>query len=138
MVHALHEARRLLAPGATLIDLRPLCVDVPLEIVTPRGSQSAGLVDMSPEIQDDLAADDTFRQAVTSGLLRELRQEFFDFAYYWDTLRQVKTDFEARWKGQAILPEAVYRQARRLCQSHRPRPRLRLRLRMKLSAYRQS
>jgi hypothetical protein len=136
MVHALSEARRLLAPAGTLIDLRPLCVDVPLEIVSPSGSQSAGLVDLSPDIEDDIAADNTFQEAVAGGNLKQVRLETFDFAYYWDTLREMKTDFEENWKDEAILREEVLRQARRLFRSHRPRPRLRLRIRMQLAAYR--
>ena len=33
MVHALNEAWRVLVDHGIMIDVRPLCVDVPLEIV---------------------------------------------------------------------------------------------------------
>jgi hypothetical protein len=137
MVHALSEARRLLAPAGTLVDLRPLSLDVPLEIISPQGSQSAGLVDLSPDIDDDIAADNTFKAAVLGGALQQVRLETFDFAYYWDTVEALKADFEEKWKGEAILRTAVLRQARRLFKANRPYSRLRLGIRMQLAAYRQ-
>ena len=38
MVHALKEAYRILAPQGIMIDVRPLSVDVPLEIIYEGGS----------------------------------------------------------------------------------------------------
>ena len=137
-MHALQEARRVLAPAGTLIDLRPICVDAPLEILTPQGSHSAGLVDMSPDIADDIAADNTFKEAVAAGSLKQVKLEEFDFAYYWETVDGMKADFEDRWKDDAILPAGVLRKARRLFKAHGLDARVRLRIRMRLSAYRQA
>jgi hypothetical protein len=137
MVHALQEACRLLAPGGTLIDVRPLSVDVPLEIVSPQGSQSAGLVDMSPDIEDDIAADNSFKEAVARGALKAVKLEVFDFAYYWNTVEEMKADFEERWKDGAILRKEVLRQARRLFKANLPGCRVWLGIRMQLAAYQQ-
>ncbi len=133
MVHALQEALRVLDPHGTLVDVRPICVDAPLEILSSRRTEIAGLVDMSPDIDDDIAADSAIKEAL--GALKQVTLDYFDFAYYWNTVDEMKADFEERWKEDAILPEAVLEKAHSFYQSHRPSPRVRLRIRMKLAAF---
>ncbi len=58
MVHALQEAWRVLLPNGIMIDLRPRSDNMPLEILHKDGIDSAGLVDMSPGLADDQAADE--------------------------------------------------------------------------------
>ncbi len=135
MVHALQEAVRVLDPYGVLVDVRPICVNAPLEILSPSGSRLAGLVDMSPDIEDDIAADNTIKDAVVSGTLTQVKLEFFDFTYYWNTVDEMKADFDERWKDDAILPEAVLEQAYTLYKSPGGNKRVRLRLRMKLGTY---
>lgn len=132
MVHALHEAWRVLVPQGILIDLRPYCVDVPLEILSKEGIESAGLVDMSPDIVDDQAADAAISAVVGEGIFNELMSDYFDFAYYWNSVEEMMVDWDEKWKDNTILPEEVVQQASILYQKHDARARLRVRIRMKL------
>ena len=138
MVHALQEAWRVLAPGGVMIDVRPLCVDVPLEILTPAGSESAGLVDMSPEIDKDIASDAAIQAVIGDGLYKMVEQEYFDFAYYWNSIREFKADLDERWKDEVILPIEVLKQARALFKKQQDDARLRIRIRMKLAKFTKS
>jgi hypothetical protein len=136
MVHALKEAWRVLKQGATLVDLRPLCVDVPLEILTKVGSESAGLVDMRPEIEADENANSAIQAVVSDGLFARESQEYFNFAYYWRRFREFKYDLANRWKGEILLPAKVRNTAWNLFRAHQPEARLRLQIRMTLATYR--
>jgi hypothetical protein len=135
MVRALQEAWRVLILHGILIDLRPLCVDVPLEIVTPSGSESAGLVDMSPEIDLDIASDTAIQVVIYDGLLKKRKQEYFDFAYYWSSVREFKADLDKRWRDEIILPGEVLKQARVIFKKHQDSGRVRIRLRMTLAKF---
>lgn len=135
MVHALQEARRVLVPQGILIDLRPVCVDVPIEIVLQEGCESAGLVDMSPEIEHDIAADNAIHVLIGSGVLKELKMEYFDFAYYWNTVKDMKADIDERWKNDVILLDEVVQQAQILFRKHNADGRVRIRVRMKLAKF---
>jgi hypothetical protein len=57
MVRALREACRVLILHGFLIDLRPYCVEAPLEVVFEDGMEPAGLVNTSMSQPDDQAAD---------------------------------------------------------------------------------
>lgn len=136
MVHALHEAWRILVPQGILIDLRPMCVDVPLEIIWMGGSESAGMLDMSPGIADEIAADSAIQSVVGEGIFSELKAEYFDFAFYWNTVKVMKEDMDERWQDDVILHEEVVRRARALFKKQRQKePRVRLRVREKLIKY---
>lgn len=135
MVHALKEAWRVLVSRGTLVDLRPLCIDVPLEILSPSGNESAGLVDMSPEIDQDIAADAATQAVVRDGFYKELKREIFDFAYYWNTVREFKADLDESWKDEVILPVEVLKLARAMYKKHRDGARVRIRIRMMLTKF---
>ncbi len=112
MVHALHEAWRVLVSDGILIDLRPICIDVPLEIIASSGSKLAGLVDMSPEIDKDIASDTAIQTVINDGIYKKELQESFDFAYYWNTIREFTADLDECWKDEIILPKEVLKQGR--------------------------
>jgi len=136
MVHALHEAWRILVPQGILIDLRPLCDEAPLEIVFTEGSESAGYVDMSPNIADEIAADHAIDSVVREGIFMELKAEYFDIAMYWNTVKDMKADMDERWKDDVILREQVLRRAGTLFKKQREKaPRVRLRHRERLVTF---
>ncbi len=136
MVHALHEAWRVLLPQGILIDLRPLCKDAPLEVVHNSGSALAGPVGMSPGIAHEVAADQAIESVVREGIFTRLQLEFFDFTYYWDNIADMLSDMEDEyWKGDVILPAPVIRKARTLCKKYQPQARVRMRMRMKLETF---
>jgi len=135
MVHALKEAYRVLIPQGIMIDVRPLSVDVPLEIIYKGGSESAGIIDMSPDIDLDIAADRAIDSVVKDRIFVESKVEFFDFAFYWKTLKDMQDYMEEFWKDDVIVPEEVVKQARILMGKLRPQTQIRVGIQMKLGKY---
>ena len=57
MVHALEEIRRVLAPGSTLLDLRPLADRWPVEVLRgTRPLETGRLTDLATGLGDDRAS----------------------------------------------------------------------------------
>jgi hypothetical protein len=135
MVHALNEAHRILIPTGILIDVRPLSVDVPLEVIYQGGGESAGMIDMSPDIELDRAADRAIESVLTDQLYRESWVENFDFPYYWKTFRDMKVDLDEYWMTDVIIPDEVLQRARILFRKRRPQTQILVRVRMKLGKY---
>jgi hypothetical protein len=135
MVHALKEAHRIVASQGIIIDVRPLSVDVPLEIIFQGGRESAGMIDMSPDRDLDIAADRAIESVVSEHLYRQSSVDYFDFAYYWKTIKGMMDDLDEYWKGDVIVSEQLIQQARMLFNQKRPQTRLRVGVQMKLGKY---
>jgi len=135
MVHALKEAWRTLVPHGTLIDVRPLSTDVPLEIVYEGGSDEAGMVDMSPEIDLDISADNAITTVTSEGMYTQQNEGYFSFTYYWKTVKGMQEDIAEFWEGEVNIPEQVWQQAHLLFRKRRPKTHIRLATRMKLGVY---
>ena len=135
MVHALQEGWRVLVPRGILIDLRPYSVDVPLEVLHKDGNESAGLVDLSPGIALDQAADEALSSVLRTGIFKRLKSEYFDFAYYWNSVEDLLVDWNEKWKEEANLPEVVVERASSLCKEYASHARLRVRIQMKLDEF---
>jgi hypothetical protein len=135
MVHALKEAHRVLVMQGTMVDVRPLSVDVPLEIIFQGGREPAGIVDMSPDRDLDIAADRAIESVLSEHLYRESSVDYFDFAYYWKTIKGMMDDLDEYWKGDVIVSEQLIQQARMLFNKKRPQTRLRVGVQMKLGKY---
>ncbi len=135
MVHALHEAWRVLLPQGILIDLRPLCADAPLEIVFTGSCALAGQVDMSPDIAHEIAADQAIHSVVEDEIFKKIQLDLFDFAYYWDNVADMLADMDEYWQGEVILRAGVIRRARALFKKYQPQARVRLRVPMKLEKF---
>ncbi len=80
-MHALKEAWRVLKPDGSMVDVRPLCVDVPLEVVYDNNSMPAGIVDLSPDIGRDVASDKALAAVIEKRLFYEEQLEFFGFGF---------------------------------------------------------
>jgi hypothetical protein len=135
MVHALNEAWRVLTPRGIMIDVRPLSVDSPLDIVFKGNNEAAGIMDMSPGVEHDVAADHAIEEVVNHEIFKELMAEQFQLAYYWKTVRGMVADIRERWKDDVILEENVIQRAYKLFRRHRPGTQVRLLLQMKLTKY---
>ena len=135
MVHALKEAYRILVPGGTLIDVRPLSIDVPLEIVYEGGSVSAGMVDMSPCLYLDQEADKAIDHISTEGIITGVKLEYFYFAYYWKTVKGMEEDIDENWQGEVVISSDVWLKAHQLFNQRRRKTQVRLACRMKLGIY---
>jgi hypothetical protein len=135
MVHALNEAWRVLTPHGIMIDVRPLSVDSALDIVFMGKKEFAGIVDMSPDVVHDIAADHAIEEVLKQEKYIELMGERFQMAYYWKTVRGMVADIRERWKDDVILEENVIQEAYMLFRKHRPKAQVRLVLQMKLAKY---
>ena len=134
-MHALEQARRVLVPQGILIDLRPYCDEVPLELVFNGGMESIAQLDSSSSKPDDLAADQAFESAAQAGKLKELKSEYFYFAFTWNSVEDMQVDWEEKWWSDVVLPKKVLRRAARLVKKHPGSPRLRIRIRSRLVVY---
>lgn len=134
-MHALKEASRILIHNGIMIDVRPLSIDVPLEILNPIGADSAGMIDLSPERELDLVADKAINEVLSQQQYCQVKKENFDFTYYWNTVDEMKADLEEYWQDEVIISEETWENARRLLVNEPPGARLRVRILMQLGVY---
>ena len=135
MVHALKEAHRILEPHGIIVDVRPLSIDVPLEVIYKGGNESAGMIDMSPGRPIDLAADQAVDTVIIDQLFTESMIEYFYFTYYWTTMEGMEEDIEENWKDEIIIPVEVSQRAHMLINQQRLQTKIRFAARMKLGIY---
>jgi hypothetical protein len=135
MVHALKEAWRVLVPYGIMIDVRPLSVDIPMEIVYAGGIESAGVMDLSPGMQKDIAADQAIESVIKEQIFIESTVEKFNRAYYWKTIKGMKADLEENWKDEVVIPEDVWNCAKTIVKKRFPRTQIRVGVRMKMGLY---
>lgn len=136
MVHALEEATRVLARDGQLVDLRPISVDSRLEILSGETVQAAGVIDFSPGLPEDKAADKAVATLVRRDDLVPGGSRQFEHAYYWDDLPSMRAYVEDRWSDSAVIPDRVFKKAEELIRKS-PRPtRIRVRLVVSLATYR--
>jgi len=88
MVHALHEARRVLKPGGVLIDLRPAAVHRQVGVI--RAGQSQRLGAMREKFDDDYAANRAVAEVVRQGLFKLERRIRFDCRRTMDSLAEFR------------------------------------------------
>ena len=138
MVHALKEIWRVLVPRGWLLDVRPLSANWPLEIVAGKQVWPAGRVDDSAGLPDDQAADESLRMVVRDGWFVRERQARFDYAWYWDTLDELRAHMAEKWSGSVQLPAAVGAEVARLLAAGGTDARVRLRLIVAMARYRKS
>ncbi len=135
MVHALKEAWRVLVAHGFMIDVRPLCIDVPLEVVFSEAAKSAGMLDLSPDIKRDITSGRAIETIIAAGIFKEEKLELFDFAYYWNTLEEMQEDLDENWKDEIVIPEGVLGRAQALFKKQPSKPKIRISVRMKLGVY---
>lgn len=114
MVHALAECCRVLRDDGRLIDLRPHAHGWPIEIVGQSTRILAGTLNDIYGTKDDRAADFAISEAVRKGWFEKEREEFFEYAYDWDTVEKMRLFVESEWDDLVTLPEDVLSEARRL------------------------
>lgn len=108
MVHALQEVRRVLIREGTLIDLRPLAGNWPVEVVSVRASSEVGRVtDLPKGLEDDAAADRTIARAAADGWFVREKGEFFPLYYYWDSPKDFEQYVEENWSDFITIDQDV-------------------------------
>jgi hypothetical protein len=134
-VHALKEARRVLKQDGRMIDVRPLCIDVPLEVVCEGRSASAGVVDLSPDIARDIASDKALSTAFADQIIIETRLEDFTVSFYWNSIDEMKADLDEDWKDEVVITPDIWQRAGELLAAQPAGAKLRLAIRTKLGVY---
>lgn len=127
----------MLRPGGTLLDLRPLSLDSPVDVVTDGRIEHAGMVDMSADLPDDLASDEAIEAAVRAGVLVPIQVRKFEFSYYWASLEGMREYTQERW-DTAVFPSEVLQRTRALMEELGPSARIRITLPMHLATYKRS
>jgi hypothetical protein len=112
MVHALHEAQRVLQPNGILFDLRPAPVHRRVGIQSSAGYREIGV--MRENLADDYAANRAVKQVVRDGLFKSERYVQFNCNRVLDSLSEFRlwlADFEERGRipAQAQLLDRVQR-----------------------------
>jgi|SRR5690349_14271922 len=113
MVHALSEIRRVLVPNGTLIDLRPILSNWPVEIVSARETRESGLIQGLPlGLADDEAANQSMAQAEQKGWFARELEEFFPFYYSWDSPSEMEEWIMEEWQDFVQLDDESQRATR--------------------------
>ena len=112
MVHALHEAQRVLKPNGILLDLRPAPVHRRVGIRSDAGYQELGV--MRENLEDDYAANRAVKQVLREGLFKSENYLEFNCNRVLDRLTEFRiwlADFEERGRipTQAWLLDRVER-----------------------------
>lgn len=136
MVRALKEIWRALKPGGALFDLRPFGETYPLAVVAEGEATPAGDVDASGGYAQDLAASESVAQVTNEGWFVHERQGAFECFSYWDSADEMQAYVEENWAGEAVVPEAVMAEARRLEARAGAGAKMRIRLPMIIGRYR--
>ena len=89
MVHALHEAQRMLQPNGILFDLRPAPVHRRVGIQSAAGVQEIGA--MREDLTDDYAANGAVRQVIREGLFKSEKFTQFNCNRVMDGLKEFQT-----------------------------------------------
>lgn len=106
MVHALSEIRRVLLSNGILIDLRPILDHWQIEVVSAREVRETGRVQDFPiGLADDEAANRSMALAEEQGWFVREQEEFFSYAYSWDTPKEMEEWIEEEWHGFIGLDE---------------------------------
>jgi hypothetical protein len=137
MVDALREAQRVLAPGGTVVDVRPLTARLVIELVTAERAVWAAEADANGAAEDDASADAAVRHALSRGWFAFQQSGQFDFEVYCDTAADLKTYTQTgRRMREANIPyEDLERRRRELSASTGAAARLRCHRPKMLSVY---
>ncbi len=135
MVHALEESWRVLRPNGVLIDLRTFSSYPPVEIVSGTESQSAGHIDDTMWLADDLATDEALDQVIERGLFEHHKADQFSFSLYWNSVDDMQAYAEDKCCQDEQIPRHVLRQAKRLADIAGDVAKIRIRQPMILATY---
>src|SRR4030095_1607610 len=113
MVHALSEIRRVLMPDGTLIDLRPLADNWPVEVVSLREVKRTGRVlDLPEQTDGDIASNEAMREVERRGWFTREQEELFPYIYSWDTPSEMEEFVNDDWKDFIDLDDETKRATR--------------------------
>ena len=136
MVHALDEVRRVLMPGGTLIDIRPLSNRWPIEVASTRGLMETGRVDDFPEpLNADRVSNEAMNEAEARGWFHREQEQYFPFFYSWDTPSEMEEFVAEDWSDFVELNEDAKMKTRSAWASADADARVRVRVRILLTRW---
>lgn len=135
MVHALHEAHRVLTPSGVLLDVRPVVAPLLLEVIAAGHPVWSDAVHAYSAPDDIAAAEAAMRQAVASGWFALQTSICFQFDIYCDTAAGLQTYLEARKLCGADIPYDELEQRRLKMSADGKEARLRCRRPWMLKTY---
>jgi hypothetical protein len=139
MVHALQEIRRVLTREGTLIDLRPLAGNWPVEVVSARTAHEVGRVtDLPQGLEDDAAANRTIARAADDGWFIREKEENFPLYYYWDSPKDLEDYVEENWSDFIAIDQDVYKTLRSIWALADADARVRVRANMLITRWRKA
>ncbi len=106
MVHALSEARRVLLPGGSLIDLRPTTRNRSVELRLPEATLHVGEIDSSSTAPDHIMANEALDAALAAGQFQLEHETNFDYVSDLDTLADLR-EFK-RGLRRSVMPESIF------------------------------
>ena len=86
MVHALHQAYRVLQPNGILFDLRPTPVHRRVDIQSDAGIQAIGV--MREDLTDDYMANQAVKQVIREGLFKSEKFTQFNCNRVMDSFKE--------------------------------------------------
>ncbi len=104
MVHALHEAHRVLNAGGLAVDLRPANHNRLIGVRLNGQWHAVGSVNLW--VSDDRAADDAVKRVVKQKLFEEIRTTDFAIRRYLDSPRELR-DYFTQWPEAPPNPRLV-------------------------------
>ena len=117
--------------------MRPYKSEWPVEIVSRDTQILAGQLDENKNrLSDDEASDNAISEVIQRGWFKEESKEFFEYAYYWDTVDQMNEYVKMEWSNLAIIPEDVLSNAQRIARMAGEQVQIRIRRIMLIARYR--
>ena len=104
MVDALSEICRTLAVGGTLVDLRPVSTNCPIELVSRGKVLPVGEADATGMAADDEAADSAVGKAVERRWFVPGRETRFNFDFYWDRVDEFASFADGSRRIKRVVP----------------------------------
>ena len=134
MVHALEEIRRVLAPGSTLLDLRPLADRWPVEVLRgTRPLETGRLTDLATGLGDDRASNVAVEEVVKLGWFNRESELTFPLYIYWDNPNEMIGYVTERWADFVELGDKVQKATQTAWNNAGIGRRVRLKLKMLLT-----
>jgi hypothetical protein len=137
MVHALDEIRRVLTPDGTLIDLRPVSHQWPIEVFSARETRETGhITDLPSGLADDKAANQAMADVEAKGWFTRENEETFPFHYVWDTASDMEKWVDEEWEPCNSLDDETRRATRSVWALGDADSRVRVRVKMLITRWR--
>lgn len=120
-----------------MLDLRPVAMDLPVEVETKDTSVVVGQLGGAPGLPIDLQVVRALGEATSGGWLMHERTTYFPLACYWSSVDEMRTFLASHWRRRhERLPESCFLEARRVMKALCAPARLCVRHVLILSRYR--